>query len=74
MGSVKPEYIQEAERILEKRLSTMGLSDKMVVGGIDSVVSIINTIDRGTEKFILETLDVSDSEWAEGHPQMPVRI
>jgi flagellar motor switch protein FliG len=65
MGSVKPEYIQEAERILEKRLSTMGLSDKMVVGGIDSVVSIINSIDRGTEKFILETLDVSDSELAE---------
>jgi len=65
MGSVKPEYIQEAERILEKRLSTMGLSDKMVVGGIGSVVSIINSIDRGTEKFILETLDVSDSELAE---------
>ena len=45
--------------------STMGLSDKMVVGGLDSVVSIINSIDRGTEKFILETLDVSDSELAE---------
>lgn len=65
MGSVQPEYIQEVERILEKRLSSMGLSDKMVVGGIDSVVSIINSIDRGTEKFILETLDVSDSELAE---------
>ena len=65
MGSVQPEYIHEAERILEKRLSTMGLSDKMVVGGIDSVVSIINSIDRGTEKFILETLDVSDAELAE---------
>ncbi len=65
MGSVQPEYIQEAERILEKRLSSMGLSDKMVVGGIDSVVNIINSIDRGTEKFILETLDVSDGELAE---------
>jgi flagellar motor switch protein FliG len=65
MGSVKPEYIQEAERIMEKRLSSMGLSEKMVVGGIGSVVSIINSIDRGTEKFILETLDVSDSELAE---------
>lgn len=65
MGSVQPEYIQEVERILEKRLSSMGMSDKMVVGGIDSVVSIINTIDRGTEKFILETLDESDSELAE---------
>ena len=65
MGSVQPEYIQEAERILEKRLSSMGLSDKTVVGGIGSVVNIINSIDRGTEKFILETLEVSDSELAE---------
>jgi flagellar motor switch protein FliG len=65
MGSVQPEYIHEAERILERRLSSMGLSDKMVVGGLDSVVGIINSIDRGTEKFILETLAVSDSELAE---------
>jgi flagellar motor switch protein FliG len=65
MGSVKPEYIQEAERILEKRLSSMGLSEKMVVGGIDSVVGIINSIDRGSEKFILESLDATDNELAE---------
>ena len=65
MGSVQPEYIQEVERILEKRLSSMGLSDKLVVGGIEPVVGIINAIDRRTEKFILETLDESDSELAE---------
>ena len=65
MGSVQPEYIQEVERILEKRLSSMGLSEKMVVGGIEPVVGIINAIDRRTEKFILETLDVSDSDLAE---------
>lgn len=65
MGSVQPEYIQEAERILERRLSSMGMFDKMVVGGINSVVNIINSLDRGTEKFILETLDVIDNELAE---------
>jgi flagellar motor switch protein FliG len=65
MGSVQPEYIQEAERILEKRLSSMGFSDKTVVGGIGSVVKIINSIDRGTEKFILETLDMQDNDLAE---------
>lgn len=65
MGSVQPEFIQEAERILEKRLSSMGFSDKTVVGGIGSVVKIINSIDRGTEKFILETLDMQDNDLAE---------
>jgi flagellar motor switch protein FliG len=65
MGSVQPEFVQEAERIFERRLASLGASDKMVVGGINSVVQIINAIDRGTEKFILETLDAQDSELAD---------
>ena len=65
MASVQPEYIQEVERIMEKRLASMGLSDKTVVGGIDSVVQIINSIDRGTEKFILESLEAGDADLAD---------
>lgn len=65
MASVQPEYIQEVERIMEKRLASMGMSDKTVVGGIDSVVQIINAIDRGTEKFILESLEAGDAELAD---------
>ncbi|SMC35600.1 flagellar motor switch protein FliG [Papillibacter cinnamivorans] len=65
MGSVQPEYIQEAERILERRLASLGTTDKTVAGGINSVVQIINSIDRGTEKFIMESLDARDGELAE---------
>jgi len=65
MVSVQPEYIQEVERIMEKRLTSMGMSDKTVIGGIGSVVQIINSIDRGTEKFILESLDTSDADLAD---------
>lgn len=65
MASVQPEYIQEVERIMEKRLASMGMSDKTVVGGIDSVVQIINSIDRGTEKFILESLEAGDADLAD---------
>jgi flagellar motor switch protein FliG len=65
MGSVQPEYIQEAERILERRLASLGSTDKTVAGGINSVVQIINSIDRGTEKFIMESLDARDGELAE---------
>ncbi len=65
MASVQPEYIREVERIMEKRLASMGLSDKTVVGGIDSVVQIINSIDRGTEKFILESLEAGDADLAD---------
>lgn len=65
MEGVIPEYIREAEMVLEQRLAQMGLSDQTAVGGIGSVVKIINNVDRGTEKNILESLDMLDAELAE---------
>jgi flagellar motor switch protein FliG len=65
MESVIPEYIREAEMILEQRLAKMGMSDQTTVGGLDAVVKIINSVDRGTEKNILESLDIIDPELSE---------
>jgi len=65
MESVIPEYIREAEMILEQRLAKMGMSDQTAVGGLDAVVKIINSVDRGTEKNILESLDILDPELSE---------
>ena len=65
MESVIPEYIREAEMILEQRLAKMGMSDQTTVGGLDAVVKIINSVDRGTEKNILESLDIIDPDLSE---------
>lgn len=65
MESVIPDCIREAEMILEQRLARMGMSDQTSVGGLDAVVKIINCVDRGTEKNILESLDVCDAELAD---------
>jgi flagellar motor switch protein FliG len=65
MESVIPEYIREAEMILEQRLAKMGMSDQTAVGGLDAVVKIINSVDRGTEKNILESLDILDPDLSE---------
>ena len=65
MGVTSPEYIKETERILEKKLSTLSFSDRSVTGGIDSVVSILNSVDRGTERHILEALEETDAELVE---------
>jgi flagellar motor switch protein FliG len=65
MGSISPEYIKDAERVLERRISSMGVSDQLNVGGLDSIVNILNCVDRGTEKFILETLELNDAELAD---------
>ncbi|MGE4353943.1 MAG: flagellar motor switch protein FliG [Oscillospiraceae bacterium] len=65
MEGVIPEYIREAEMVLEQRLAQIGMSDQTAVGGIGAVVKIINNLDRGTEKYILENLDMQDAELAE---------
>ena len=65
MGSSSAEYVKEAERILERKITSMGYTDNIVVGGIDTIVDIVNALDRASEKNILESLDVSDSELAD---------
>jgi flagellar motor switch protein FliG len=65
MGNTSPEYVKEAERILERKVSSMGFTENIAVGGIDTIVEIINSLDRSSEKNILETLDVNDSELAD---------
>ncbi|MCL2151613.1 MAG: flagellar motor switch protein FliG [Oscillospiraceae bacterium] len=65
MGSTSPEYVKEAERILERKVTSMGYTENIVVGGIDTIVDIINSLDRSSEKNILESLDVNDSELAD---------
>lgn len=65
MGSISPEYIKEAERILERRLSTTSLADQLAVGGVDSIVNILNQVDRTTERNILETLESQNGDLAD---------
>ena len=65
MGAAMPEYIKEAERILERKVSSLGFSSQTSVGGIDTIVEILNSVDRGTEKSILESLDMSNADLAE---------
>ncbi len=65
MDRTSPDIIKEVERVLEKKLSTLVTEDYTTVGGIDSIVEILNAVDRGTEKHIMETLEVEDTELAE---------
>ena len=65
MDRTSPDVIKEVEKVLEKKLSSMLTEDFTTVGGVDSVVDILNSVDRTTEKHIMETLDVEDSNLAE---------
>ncbi len=51
MGITSPEYIKETERALEKKLSTLSFADQTMTGGIDSLVNILNSVDRNRAPF-----------------------
>lgn len=65
MDRTSPEIIKEIERVLERKLSSMVTQDFTIAGGIQSIVDILNSVDRGTEKYIIETLEVQDTDLAE---------
>ena len=65
MDRTSPEIVRDVEAILEKKLSTVASSDYTSVGGIDALVEIINNVDRGTEKAIIENLEIQNPDLAE---------
>lgn len=62
MDRTSPEYVREIERVLDKKLSSMGADDFTSVGGIESIVEILNSTDRGTERRVLEELEIEHSD------------
>ncbi len=65
MDRASPEVINQIEREFEKKLSTIVSEDYASIGGVDSIVEIINQVDRSTEKNIMESLEVEDPDLAE---------
>jgi flagellar motor switch protein FliG len=65
MDSTSPEVISQVERVLEEKLSTTVTQDYTSAGGIEAIVQILNGVDRGTERTILDSLEIQDPELAE---------
>ncbi|MBR1700970.1 MAG: flagellar motor switch protein FliG [Lachnospiraceae bacterium] len=65
MDRTSPDVIKEVEKVLESKLASLVNQDYTVIGGVDAVVEILNTVDRGTEKHIMETLEIEEPELAE---------
>ncbi|MEW5813891.1 MAG: flagellar motor switch protein FliG [Spirochaetota bacterium] len=65
MDRTSPEVLREVERVLEKKLSTLSSEDYTAAGGVQSIVDILNLVDRSTEKTIIESLEEEDPELAE---------
>ena len=65
MDRTSPDVIKEVESILEQKLASLVNQDYTIIGGVDSVVEILNSVDRGTEKHIMESLEIEEPELAD---------
>ena len=60
MDRTSPDVIKEVEKVLEQKLASLVNQDYTIVGGVDSIVDILNTVERGTEKHIMESLEIEE--------------
>ena len=65
MDRTSPDVIKEVEKVLEQKLASLVYQDYTIVGGVDAIVDILNTVDRGTEKHIMESMEIEDPELAD---------
>ena len=57
MEQTNPEVVAEVEKGLEARLATMLSQSFETIGGVGTVAEMLNLVDRGTEKGIMEGLE-----------------
>ncbi len=65
MESASPAAIKIIEKEMERKFSSIVTSSNVKVGGIDYVASIMNNLDRSSEKSIFDGLSVNNAELAD---------
>jgi flagellar motor switch protein FliG len=65
MNHTLPEVLFEVEGVLEKKLANFVTQEYTEAGGLESVVEVLNRVDRGTERTIMEGLEELDAELAD---------
>ena len=57
--------IAQISKLVKSSYTEAKNQDYTIIGGVDAVVDILNTVDRGTEKHIMETLEIEEPELAD---------
>jgi flagellar motor switch protein FliG len=66
MDTINPEVLSEIEKIVEAKFSSIMVQDFSKAGGVNALANILNRTDRATEKNVLEMLEQTKPELAEG--------
>jgi len=65
MSQTSPDIINQIEAVIKDKLAGTFNTDLHAIGGAKSVAEVLNFVDRGTEKNILETLEEKEHTLAE---------
>jgi flagellar motor switch protein FliG len=65
MDSTSPEIVRDIEKLIEHKLSMSESVGKTEIGGKKYMADVLNSVDRQTEKFILEELGKKDPKLTE---------
>ncbi|AUM88634.1 flagellar motor switch protein FliG [Clostridium botulinum] len=65
MSATSPMVVKEIEKVLDSKLSSVVRSDATTIGGVQTIVEVLNQVDRTTEKNITEGLQRENAELAE---------
>ncbi len=65
MDTISPDVSRKVENYLEECLSSIIGQDFTQIGGLESLTDILNTVERSTEKNIIETMEVQEPALAE---------
>ena len=62
MDRTSPEIIKEVERMMERKFSSILNQEYATIGGVQALASILNNVDRSTEKSIFDVLSEKNPE------------
>lgn len=65
MDRTPPDIVSRVEDVMRRRMSSLISQDAMRVGGAQYLVQVLTSVDRGTEKHILDRLTETDPTLAE---------
>ncbi len=65
MESASPDVVKSLEATLEKKFANIVTTENMEVGGINYIADVLNKVDRSTEKYIFDELNLRDPKLAD---------
>jgi len=65
INRTSPQVIKRIEKVMEDKFSGLIDNEQETIGGVKTLVEILNSVDRNTEKNIISSLEVEEPELAE---------